>query len=678
MSEIDARRDTVKTILWAILGVLGVVTVSRFSSGLGATTGLSDVTPWGFWIAFDVMAGVALAAGGFTLAAAVYIFRIERYRSFARPAVLTALLGYAAVTAGLLYDLGLPWRIWHPIIYPQLHSVLFEVAMCVMLYLAVLCLEFGPVILEHPRFERPVFKALHRLLTRATIGLVIAGIVLSTLHQSSLGSLFLIAPHRVHPLWYSPILWILFFVSALGLGLMMVTLESFVSAWLFGHTVRKDLVAGLGKVASLVLFLYAGLRIGDLAWRGQLGAAADGSFLGALFLLELAIGAVIPAVLLGVPQVRKSSRGLVAAAILTVLGTIGYRFNLCIVAFERPDVMSYFPTLVELSVSLGIVAGAGLLFIFFVEQLRVYPEEHWETPVSIPPSFEPHSTRVLLPDSVAAPRRHSLAFVLAASVTVALLPEDALWGSQPTRTPVAKPRVVEGLMQRRPHAPGHDLVIVQAAYPLSPQAAPVELMVMDGNGDGRLVVFPHDGHVAKLGDQRSCDICHHQNLPYSRHSACSNCHRDMYIDTDIFGHASHVARLDGNAGCARCHSDDSLIKSRDTTTPCLDCHAAMVATESRIPSPEPRMTGYATGYMDALHGLCVGCHEETAEKEPAKYSAAFSGCTNCHRDTDGSELRQLAPYAPKDTIVGLPRRETALVVKESGRMEGERSILNGD
>lgn len=675
MTEIDARRATVKTVLWAIMGMLGVVTVARYSSGLGATTGLSDVTPWGFWIAFDVMTGVALAAGGFTLAATVYIFRIERYRSFTRPAILTALLGYAAVTAGLLYDLGLPWRIWHPIVYPQLHSVLFEVAMCVMLYLGVLLLEFSPVILEHPFFDRPFFRAIHRILKQATIALVITGIILSTLHQSSLGSLFLIAPYRVHPLWYSPIIWILFFVSAAGLGLMMVTLESLVSSWLFGHKLRMDLLSGLGRAASPVLFLYLGLRVGDLAWRGKLGAAVDGSFLSGLFLFELAISALIPAVLLAVPRLRANSRVLGTAAVLTVFGIMGYRFNVCVVAFKRPDVMAYFPSLVELGVSLGIVAGAVLLFIFFVEKLRVYPEEDEGTPVLKVPSFDPHATRVLLPHSLAAPRRYSLAFVLAAAITIAVLPEDALWGPTLERTPVAGPRTVEGVMQTRPDTNGHDLAIVKADYPLYSTGKLVELMVIDGNRDGRLVLFPHDAHVARLDEQfaeldahvaeadhrRSCATCHHQSLPYKRNSACGQCHRDMYLETDIFGHASHVAKLDGNDGCARCHEDSSRIKKRDTTTTCLDCHTEMVVTESRIELGEAGMTGYAAGYMDAMHGICIGCHEEKVETEPATYGDEFSICTVCHRDGDGSELRQMAPYAAKETIASLTKPEVEWV-----------------
>ena len=171
------------------------------------------------------------------LAATVYIFGLERYRPFVRPAILTAFLGYVAVAIGLLYDLGLPWHIWHPMIFPQHHSVLFEVAMCVMLYLTVLALEFSPAVLEHPWFDRrPALRAIHRVVRRLTIPLVIAGIVLSTLHQSSLGSLFLIQPFRVHPLWYSPILPLLFFVSGLPLNVLV-----FISFYAWGFSWRNRL-----------------------------------------------------------------------------------------------------------------------------------------------------------------------------------------------------------------------------------------------------------------------------------------------------------------------------------------------------------------------------------------------------------------------------------------------------
>jgi hypothetical protein len=389
-----------------------------------------------------------------------------------------------------------------------------------------------------------------------------------------------------------------------------------------------------------------------------LGAAVDGSFLSGIFLFELAIGAVIPAVILAVPRLRTSGRWVGAAAVLTVFGIMGYRFNLSIVAFFRPDVMSYFPSLVELGVSVGIVAGAGLLFIFFVENLRVYPEEHWEEVAPEASDFyEPHTARVLLPASLAAPRRYSLAFVVAAAATIALLPEGMLLKPRLLQTPVEGPRVVEGIMQARPNESGFELAMIAANSTPPPEAPRVDLMVIDGNRDGRLVLFPHEHHVAKLGDRQSCETCHHQSLPFSRNSACGQCHRDMYAETDTFVHLSHVTALQGNEGCVRCHGDPAQVKTRDATTRCMECHTDMVATASRIQLPEEGMTGYAAGYMDAMHGLCVKCHEERVEKEPASFDPEFARCSSCHRDADGSGLRQMAPHVMKEIFAGVDARD---------------------
>jgi len=191
------------------------VGAARLIHGLGATTALSDNTSWGIWIGFDVMGGVALAAGGFVIAGIVYIFHIDRFRPLLRSTVLTAFLGYLAVIVGLICDIGRPWMIWSPTINWQIHSALFEVAWCVMLYTTVLALEFAPVVLEKiSRAQRAL-----EFLKKATIPLVIAGIMLSTMHQSTLGTLFVIMPFRVHPLWYTNWLPMLFFVSAVALGL---------------------------------------------------------------------------------------------------------------------------------------------------------------------------------------------------------------------------------------------------------------------------------------------------------------------------------------------------------------------------------------------------------------------------------------------------------------------------
>ncbi len=661
----NTRLTTLKTVLWALVGVAAVVTAARFLRGLGATTDLSDATPWGFWIALDVMSGVALAAGGFVLAATVYIFGREKYRCFVRPAILTALLGYLAVAVGLLYDLGLPWHIWHPMIYPQYHSVLFEVAMCVMLYLAVLALEFAPVVLEYRWFDYPLFRTIHKLLKKAVIPLVIAGIVLSSLHQSSLGSLFLITPYRLHPLWYSPIIWILFLVSAVALGLMTVTAESFFSAWFLGHKLRLDLLSKLGKAASVVLFLYAALRLGDLAVRGLAATVLDGSWQSALFICELSIGALIPAALLSFRRVRTSAAGLGTCAGMIVLGAIWYRFDVCIVAFQRPPSMSYFPSWIELAVSLGIGAGSTLVFIFFVENLKVYPEEEEHdgdssqaTRLPATVDYSPAATAVLLPDSLGAPRRYTLAAVIAAALSMAFLPGAVLSRSQVEVTPVSATRTSDGWMRQRTGQPGRQLAMACPATPMPAGAQSLPLMMVDGNRDGRLVLFPHKLHADELGGKKSCAGCHHQNMPFDKNTSCYECHRDMYTATDIFDHAFHIDKLDGNAGCDDCHREPSRIKSRDTALGCAECHEDMTVADSLVAPSKDGMEGIAVGYMDAMHGLCISCHQRKLKESPLQYPPDFAECANCHRDSDAISFQRMKPYV-------VNRAETG--GRESGR-----------
>jgi len=643
-----SRQKMVKSVLWALVGVLVIVTVARFKSGLGAMTHLNDASPWGLWIAFDVMAGVALAAGGFVVAATVHVFHLERYHRFVRPAILTALLGYAAVAVGLLYDLGLPWHIWHPMIYPQPHSVLFEVAMCVMLYLTVLFLEFSPVILEHPKLNKPFLVKLRKVITRFTIPLVIAGIVLSTLHQSSLGSLFLITPYRLDPLWYSPIIWILFFVSAVGLGLLTVILESYFSGWVYGHALPKELLSGLARAAAVVLGIYGVARLGEIAIRGELGGLFDGSRTGLVFLLEIVMSAVIPAALLSRRKIRENPRALGWIALVGVLGIIGYRFNVCLVAFTRPEGFSYFPSWMELAVTAGIVAGGTLVFMWACENLRVFPEEHEEAKESEgrrKPSFSPGSFSIFLPESLAAPRRYSLAVLAGAAVAVCFLPDDALFGPQPERVPALEARTVEGVLRPRPAGVfGHEIFLPGPGAMASATDVTAMLTIIDGNRDGRSVLFDHSGHQAILGGDASCALCHHENVPFQENSQCAACHRDMYSPTDIFDHFRHVDHFDGNAGCGQCHTDSSKPKTRETAKACLDCHEGMIAKGSRVALPEQGMTGMAVGYMYAMHGSCIGCHQEKVDTAPDTYPVQFAECANCHRDESRTSLRQLAPY----------------------------------
>ena len=261
----NAREERFRPGFWTfffalILAASAVVTVLRYWKGLGAVTNLSDQFPWGLWVGFDVLCGVGLAAGGFTITTAVYVFNLKRFKPIVRPTILTAFLGYILVAVGLMYDLGKPWNIWHPIVMWNPRSAMFEVSWCVMLYLTVLALEVsGPV------FERLGWKRAAAIQHAATVPLVIAGAVISTLHQSSLGTFYLITPGKLHALWYTPILPVLFFLSAIGGGLAMIIVESRLSSRALGRGLEMPLLQSVGKALFAALGVYAAVRLLDMA-----------------------------------------------------------------------------------------------------------------------------------------------------------------------------------------------------------------------------------------------------------------------------------------------------------------------------------------------------------------------------------------------------------------------------
>jgi Ni/Fe-hydrogenase subunit HybB-like protein len=356
-----------RAVLLVILAAGFYSTLLRFTKGLGAATHLSDHFPWGLWIGFDVICGVGLAAGGFTLAATVYLFNLRRFHPILRPSILTAFLGYALVAVALLYDLGKPYNIWHPLIMWNPHSVMFEVAWCVMLYLTVLALEFSPAVFERLRMQ----KAL-KLLQAITIPLVIAGVLLSTLHQSSLGSLFLIVPSKLHPYWYSPLLPLFFFISAVGTGMAMVIFESNLSARAFGREIEMPLLAALGRAMAVVLGVYGALRLEDLWARGALAHLREPSTETLLFALEIAVGLLIPLFLLLLPQVREDRGGLFAVAVLVIAGFLLNRLNVSITGLEFSAHAHYFPRWTEVAVTLSMAGTGFLCFALAARYLNVF------------------------------------------------------------------------------------------------------------------------------------------------------------------------------------------------------------------------------------------------------------------------------------------------------------------
>lgn len=381
-------RNTLFTPFNVIAGmivIMGLIlSVIRFTKGLDATTNLSDYNPWGLWIGFDLLVGVALAAGGYVTSAAVYIFGMKRYHSAVRPAILTAFLGYALVVFALHYDLGRPLRLPYPFVVSQgTTSLLFEVGACVATYLTVLFIEFSPAAMEWLGLKKA-----RSLVIKLTMVLTIFGVILSTLHQSSLGALFLIVPSKLHPLWYSSYLPIYFFVSSTIAGLSMVIFEgTFAHRYLHhkmddAHLAQNEgVVLGFGKACAWVLAGYFMIKV--------IGVAADdnwhylGTGYGAWFLVELLGFVALPAFLYAVGVRDKNTTLIRWTAAWTVLGIIVNRFNISMVAFNYhlPSSERYFPHWMEIGISVFIVTVGILVYRFICTRMPILYEH---------PDYEPH------------------------------------------------------------------------------------------------------------------------------------------------------------------------------------------------------------------------------------------------------------------------------------------------
>ena len=383
-----AGRSTLFTPFNVIAGmivIMGLIlSVIRFTKGLDATTNLSDYNPWGIWIGFDLLVGVALAAGGYVTSAAVYIFGMKRYHSAVRPAILTAFLGYALVVFALHYDLGRPLRLPYPFFVSQgTTSLLFEVGACVALYLTVLFIEFSPAAMEWLGLKKA-----RNLVVKLTMVLTIFGVILSTLHQSSLGALFLIAPSKLHPLWYSSYLPIFFFVSSTIAGLSMVIFEGTLSHRYLHHKMddahlaqNEGLVLGFGKAAAWVLAGYFMIKV--------IGVAADNNWhhlttgYGSWFLVEMLGFVALPSFLYAVGVRDKNIKLIRWTAAWTVLGIIVNRFNISMVAFNYhlPSSERYFPHWIEIGISVFIVTVGILVYRFICTRMPILYEH---------PDYESH------------------------------------------------------------------------------------------------------------------------------------------------------------------------------------------------------------------------------------------------------------------------------------------------
>jgi Ni/Fe-hydrogenase subunit HybB-like protein len=357
---------------------MGVATgIYRLAVGLGPTTNLTDAYPWGLWIGFDFSL-IAFAGVGFTMAAVVHILNLKQYQSMARAAVLTGFLGYVAVLVILLLDLGRPDRFWGFLVYWNGHSPLFEISWCILLYTMVLTVEFAPILFE--RLNKPnIVSAIHK----ATVPVVIAGVTLSTLHQSTLGTLYLALPAKTDQLWWSWLLPLLFFISSIGMGLAAMIFIWIVASRVFGRKkLEIDLLSGLAKGSIWVWVTYAVFRFGDLFLTGDARAmfAFDGQSI--WFWIEIILMTIAPIVFFSLKSIRQNETGLLVSSLVVIVGVFMNRFNATLTAQavnrftveSVTEAASYSPHLMEWAMQIGILAAGVLVWYLAARFLPVFPE----------------------------------------------------------------------------------------------------------------------------------------------------------------------------------------------------------------------------------------------------------------------------------------------------------------
>lgn len=419
LSVLNVRLGIGTLVLAAIAVLGGGLAVYRFVAGIGAVSNLNQGYPWGFWIGFDVLAGIALAAGGFVVAGLMHMFGGEKYHPLVRPTILTAFLGYLLFIGALLVDLGRPWTIWHMTIYWHHESAMFEVGWCVMMYTTILFLEFLPVVFERFRLEHLyalwmnaapwiaialltlfAFALTHSVSWVLAIGgvliafevlvrygfiyrdprmptmLLMGGIIFSTLHQSSLGSLFLIVPHKLNSIWYSPILPLTFFVSAVAAGVAMVIVESTISASYFGRAVEVHLLQDVGHVLCWSIFGILTLRAVDLVLRGvgtELLVLTPQSL---AFWIEVMVGLIVPLAILLTPEFAASGRWLFVASLMVIAGLLINRMNVAVVGITSTYGATYYPHWMEVAITAGIVAAGVLAYVVICSNFPVFTSAH--------------------------------------------------------------------------------------------------------------------------------------------------------------------------------------------------------------------------------------------------------------------------------------------------------------
>lgn len=593
--------------LLIIMGIGFSFGITRLLLGLGTVTNLDDFSPWGIWISFDVACGVALAAGGFTTAALVDIFARKKYHALLRPAILTAFLGYLWVAIALSFDLGRYWNIWRPIFNWQGNSVLFEVGMCVTVYLMVLSIEMCPPIFEGLKkriderkwgyklllkFEKPLLTA-YAVVKIVLPLFIVGGVVLSFMHQSSLGTLMLIAPTKLSPLWNTPILPVLFLLSAIMVGFPMVILESIYASISFGRNPEMDLLTPLARIIPWFLGSYGIVKIGDLIVRyNQLDFLSQPTATISL-VIEILLGVIAPFLLFLNKAVRRSMGWLFFTVSMIIFGVILNRINVFLVGYNPPyATKAYFPSVGEIAMTFAIVSSIMFCYRLFVTFFPILPGYVPATEAQVARMREDRAKTVNVFWTWVI-RGTGIAFMLGFVVLYSTVHIEAIQTSA---------NIVRGIERVKAPLPAS----ARGKNPVYPQrpAAYSNYYRLDSqllrakSDDYEAVGFSHRIHDGLVGGD--CGVCHHRYAS-SENDRVGNDIKTLHAAMDI--------KLGGP--CSDCH------ESMEANPPqsCTRCHG--LPNEADDPA--------RIGLKGAYHRQCIGCHER--QLKPA---SAPTACSACH------------------------------------------------
>jgi len=374
MHEKQALGNRVLTkpfLAWAVIALIGVFFIAkRFIYGIGSVSNMNDGYPWGIWIAYDVVVGTALACAGYVMALIVYVFNRGEYSPLVRPALMTSMFGYTLAGISVIFDIGRYWQAYNIFLpwFSNLHSVMFEVALCIGTYTLVLWLEFAPTFLEKFKAEK-----LQQRLNRIIFVFIALGVLLPTMHQSSLGTMMLMAGHKLSPLWWSAFLPLLFLITAVLIGYAAVIFESLLSSVVFKRPLEMHLLSKISAIMPWLLGMYLLIRIEDVNLRGFLPLAFEGGITANLFLLENVLLAVA-LLILAYPANRRNPQLLFLSSLAMLLGGSLYRFNTYITGFDPGTGWQYFPSVPELCITFSIIAFEVMAYLWFVKRLSVLPK----------------------------------------------------------------------------------------------------------------------------------------------------------------------------------------------------------------------------------------------------------------------------------------------------------------